>query len=285
MDVRIEELLVEQEGVVARWQLLERGVPVDRVRHFARSARRLHAGVWVTGHAPLHRRQIWWAAALSAPRTVVSQASAGAAWRFRPWEGSYEVVTRPGSGGPRRFAGLLVCRSTTLAGHVTSIGGIPVTNPERTIADLAASLGPRATTKCVREAVRLKATTMKRLALHLGRSGTPSGTALLRAYVARHSLLPFHRCRSDAEARALEVLDAAGHPIPRVNERVAGEEADLSWPDRRLIVEIDGPDFHRFRDEDARKTAVWRAAGWTVRRVPSGIVFDDPAAFLAVVRA
>ena len=88
--------------------------------------------------------------------------------------------------------------------------------------------------------------------------------------------LPFGDCRSDAEARGLEVLDAARLEIPAVNEIIAGEEADFSWARLRLIVEIDGPDFHRFADEDARKTAAWRAAGWTVRRIPSDRVYDAP---------
>ena len=43
--------------------------------------------------------------------------------------------------------------------------------------------------------------------------------------------------RSGAEVRALEVLRAAGRPLPRLNVRIAGEEADLSWSRQRLIVE------------------------------------------------
>jgi len=38
--------------------------------------------------------------------------------------------------------------------------------------------------------------------------------------------------------------------------------------------------FHQFADEDARKVAVWRAAGFTVRRVPSDAVYDAPTALI-----
>jgi very-short-patch-repair endonuclease len=94
--------------------------------------------------------------------------------------------------------------------------------------------------------------------------------------------LPYSGTRSNPEARALEVLHDAGVEPPRVNIRVGGEEADLVWPVRRLIVEIDGPDYHRFRDEDSRKQRRWVKAGYRVRRIPSGAVYDDPSRLLAL---
>jgi hypothetical protein len=282
MDVRLRRLLYRQAGVIAVWQLERMGFSAEWVRHFVRGLRRLHDGVWLTGFAPITREQRWWGAALSAEGTLLGGRSAGAAWGFRPWQAAREVVLRAGSGGPRRIDGLIVCRSSViLDADRRRLGHLPLTSPERTILDLAAAQSPRTTRKCVREAVRLRLTTMDGLAGPLARTPGRRGTADLRRYLAHHSTLPFHRCRSDAEAMALEVLHAARVPAPGVNERIAGEEADLSWPDRRVIVEIDGPDFHRFKAEDARKTAIWRPAGWDVRRVPSTTVFDDPAAFVA----
>ena len=70
--------------------------------------------------------------------------------------------------------------------------------------------------------------------------------------------------------------------MPRVNERIAGEEADLCWPERRVIIEIDGPQYHRFREEDERKQARWEAAGYTVHRLPSQAVYDEPARLVAL---
>ena len=37
-----------------------------------------------------------------------------------------------------------------------------------------------------------------------------------------------------------------------------------------------------FRGEDARKEAVWRAAGWCVLRVPSEVVYEAPERLLAL---
>jgi len=65
----------------------------------------------------------------------------------------------------------------------------------------------------------------------------------------------------------VEILAAAGRPPPRLNQRIAGEEADLSWASQRVIIEIDGGPFHLDLGEDARKQAAWEAAGWAVRRL------------------
>ncbi len=64
--------------------------------------------------------------------------------------------------------------------------------------------------------------------------------------------------------------------MPSLNVDVAGEEADLSWPAWRLIVEIDGDPFHLDKGADARKEKAWRDAGWVVRRLPSDDVYERP---------
>jgi hypothetical protein len=100
--------------------------------------------------------------------------------------------------------------------------------------------------------------------------------------LALYAGLPVNRARSGAEIRALMVSRDAGRTLPRLNHKVAGEEADLSWPAEQLIIEIDGGPFHQDVGEDARKEAVWRAAGWTVLRLPSNDVYDDPQRLLTL---
>jgi len=92
--------------------------------------------------------------------------------------------------------------------------------------------------------------------------------------------LPIERARSGSEVRALEVLRDAGFELPRLNVDIAGEEADLSWPRERLIIEIDGGPYHQDVGEDARKEAAWRTAGWKVRRITSHDVYDRPGRLL-----
>ena len=80
----------------------------------------------------------------------------------------------------------------------------------------------------------------------------------------------------------MELLAEAGRPLPRLNVRINEEEADLSWPAVRLIVEIDGGPFHLDVGEDARKEAAWKAAGWAVSRVSSDDVYGRPHMLLDV---
>ena len=81
------------------------------------------------------------------------------------------------------------------------------------------------------------------------------------------------------------MLRDANRPRPRLNARIAGEEADLSWPKERLIIEIDGGPFHLDVGEDERKKASWERAGWTVRRISSDDVYERPERFLRLAPA
>ena len=223
--------------------------------------------------APLTRHQRWIAATLTAPGTVLSHVSAAARHGFRPWEARYEVVTRPGSGGPRQYPRLLVCRSTTLDGHTTTKDGIPITTVARTLVDLAPHLHTKAIGWALREALRLSMTTPDLVLIAAVQNRR--GTATLTELTKRYAHLPYARTKSNAEARALERLHDAGGAQPLVNVRRGGEEADLVFEETKEIVEIDGPRFHRFPDEDARKERAWEDAGYRVRRVPSDAVYRD----------
>lgn len=274
----MRHLAAGQDDVVAAWQLLAVGFSRRMVddRLHRRGWRLVHPGVYALTNAPLTRRQRWIAATLTTPDSVLSHASAGACLGIRPFDAVFETVTRPGSGGPRRLGGVLVSRSTSLAGDVTRHGGIRVTTTARTLIDLAPHLAPRATGKAFREALRLKVTSMQQLRATLRRHRGRRGTRLLGDLLRRYATLPYHRTRSDAESRALELLYDAGVEMPRANTIIAGEEADLAWPHRRLIVEIDGPQYHQFRAEDSRKERRWEAAGYTVRRIGSDAVYRQP---------
>ena len=284
MDDHLRKLASRQAGVVAAWQLRGAGWSWDRLRHRADVGawRRIHNGVYVLTHARPSQLQLWWAAALTTPQSFLTHGSAGACFGFHWFSKEFEVITRPGNGGRRRIGGLLVFRSKTLVGNTTRHLGIPTTTAERTLIDLAGGLSPKRAGRALREAIRLRLTTAPKVA----RCAEAHNRAPLLARLARrYEVLPYGRCRSDAEARALELLHDAGVEPPAVNLRIAGEEADFIWLDRRVIVEVDGPQYHRFRDEDARKAERWRRAGFDVRRAPSDLVYNEPRAFVALCLA
>ena len=68
----------------------------------------------------------------------------------------------------------------------------------------------------------------------------------------------------------LDLIRDAGLPTPETNVRVAGYEVDVLWRDAKLVVEIDGYEFHSSRrsfELDRRKQSALAAAGLRVARV------------------
>ncbi len=160
--------------------------------------------------------------------------------------------------------------------------GIRTTTAARTVIDLAAHLDDREARRIFREALRLKATTLPELQSALPRHPRRRGTKLTGELAARYSAVPYARSRSDAESRALELLHDARVEPPRVNTRIAGEEADLAWPDRRPIIEIDGPQYTSFPKRMLERSCAGRPPGYTVHRVGSDVVYHQPERFLSL---
>ncbi len=274
--------LAGQHGQFAVWQLREAGFTRAQIRTRTERHRRVFDGVHGTGHAPLTDEQWWWAATLTHPRTALSDESAAARHGFWDRRRPFETVTRQGSGGPERHGRLMVRRSLRMD-DVVMIDGLPTMNAARTVLDLVArQRSLDAAKRVVRDALRTKAVTPAGLRTVLARHAGRRGVARLRAITDEYADLPIHLTRSDAEALVLAVLAEAAVPPPRVNVRIAGEEADFSWWDVRRIIELDGPQWHGFRTEDERKTRAWEAAGWTVHRLPTDDVYAFPGRLLAL---
>jgi Protein of unknown function (DUF559) len=95
---------------------------------------------------------------------VLSHTSAAELWeirRARRSSGSGEPnsihVTVPITSGKRRRSGIVLHRSSTLTpGHCTRRDGIPVTTPDRTLADLRGILSPAGFSAALREAEFLR---------------------------------------------------------------------------------------------------------------------------------
>lgn len=285
-DARIAALAGAQFNRVSRAQLQGLGLSDRAIAHRVATGRLTITEEGVFAVAPVLEHDPWgrWmGATLTAPGSVLSHTSAAAAWGVWSQSRDVETVTRPGSGGPRRFGRVRAHRSLTLEQDCRVLRGIPITSVPRTLLDLAAvPVGHRALARALREAARLRLTSVEDIADRLGGYAGRRGCRRLAHAVARYSGLPIERARSGAEVRAMEMLRAAGRPLPRLNERIAGEEADLSWRRERLILEIDGGPFHLDAGEDARKQMCWESAGWIVRRVDADAVYEAPATLLAL---
>ena len=286
-DVRAAQRAGAQFNRVTRQQLFALGLSEKAITYRVRTGRFVQAEQGVYAIAPLLAGDDWgrWmGATLTAPGSLLSHLSAAAA-RGVLSERGLVTITRPGDGGPRRLGDVMVHRSTDLEGDVDVLRGIPITSVSRMLIDISPRISQKALARAVRESARLGLVSVDEVADALGRHRRRRGTRKLAAVLAAYAGLPIERARSGAEVRALQALRDAGLLMGRLNRDVAGEEADLSWPALRLIIEIDGGPFHLDVGEDARKQVIWETAGWTVRRIPADVIYKDPSAFIALATA
>lgn len=272
-----------QRNRVARSQLLATGFTRKAIQHkLARGLLvQVHEGVYALPPVLDDELALWTGVTLTAPETYLSRLSAACAFGVLEHRPSFETVVRPGVGGPRRLDGILVYKSLTLEGETTTFEGLPITSIPRTLLDLASFASDAALARALRDSVRLELTTVPVLGDHLGRFKGRRGAPRLARAIARYRGLPLERARSGAEIRAMELLRDAGRTLPLLNAKVAGLEADLVWRRERVIIEIDGGPYHQDVGADAHKDAIWRGAGFEVRRIPSEVVYEAPGVFLA----
>jgi hypothetical protein len=271
-EARVAQLAGRQFNRVSRDQLAALALSNSAIAHRVAAGRLVTVEEGVFAVAPVLEHDEWgrWmAATLTAPGSVLSHRSAASAWGFWGLPRSLETVSGRGPADLDATAEYWRFRSSTLNGECTTLREIPITSVSRTLRDLARGLSDRALARSVREAVRLELVTIHALGDTLGPCRGRRGARRLADTVARYTGLPLERARSGAEIRALEILRSARRALPKLNQRIAGEEADLSWVASRLIIEIDGQPFHLDAGEDTRKQARWEAAGWRVARIPA----------------
>lgn len=288
------ELANRQHGVVALEQLVGLGISAPTVRAWVARGRleRLHRGVFVVGHRALRPQGHWLAAVFACgPGSLLSHASAAVLHDVRGTAATLVDVTVPGRIGRSR-TGLRVHSGDVVgADERTEIDGIPCTSLERTILDLAPSIGRRGVERVCEHAHRrgnfdpfaLRALRLR----HRGRRGV---RVLDRVLVDWDQDLG--RVNSELEALLLRAILSAGMDRPIVNApiNVAGRsfEVDFQWPAARLIVETDGAAFHdnplaRRRDEE--RDRLLAAAGWTVIRLRWADVTERRTRTLARLQA
>jgi hypothetical protein len=159
-----------------------------------------------------------------------------------------------------------------------------VTTVARTLFDLAAVLPRHLLERAVNEAEVLKLSSPVSVGALVARYPGHRGTRLLGEIVER-GMIGRARTRSDLEARFLAFLDAHGLPRPATNRPLevgdgGHREPDCVWPERRLVVELDGYETHgtrqAFEDDRARDRAL-QAAGYRTVRITDRQLDAEPA--------
>jgi very-short-patch-repair endonuclease len=161
--------------------------------------------------------------------------------------------------------------------------GIPVTNPARTLLDLAGQVGADELAEAINEAhvhrLVSQATLLHLIPKNRGRPGIRS----LRSICADGRRMT----RSAAERRFLSLLRRTQLPLPQTNAKLGGYEVDFLWPDEGLVVETDGWAAHSSRaafERDRKRDAELAGLGISVIRVTWRQLSEEPAATARLIR-
>ncbi|MDQ6745930.1 MAG: endonuclease domain-containing protein [Actinomycetota bacterium] len=262
---------------MTRAQLLELGLGAEAIKHRVRTGRLHgeHRGVYSIGRPARTALERASAAVLACgPGALLSHESALALWELhlRGWPHRMEVTVT----GDRRHRNIRIHRCTTLSRRdVRRRHGIRVTSPARALLECAPRLEERALTRAVNAALRSPHCQPQDLVELLSRCPNHPGAAALRAFVS----LDGGPTRSELEDAFRAFCEQFGLPRPRVNTRVGRYEVDAYFEAARVIVELDGWDFHRDRhafERDRERDADALAAGIETVRITWGRLHGQP---------
>jgi hypothetical protein len=292
---RLAEVARTQHGLFTVAQAVDAGFTTRAVNRHVVDGRweRSGRGVLALAGAPVTFRRAVMAATMSIDGAVASHESAATLHGFRYLDSRPIAITVP-THAWHRLPGVHVHRYEDLEPRWScTVHGIPATNPERTVIDLAAVIRP-ARMELVLDAALAQQVDVGQLILAFnrlarrGRRGIGRLRPLLEArgegYVAPDSEL---------ERRFLAFVERTGLPEPARQlptwweGRLIGL-ADFAYPEARLIVELDGRLGHtqlidgeldRWRDQQAV------AAKWRVMRITWRQLHQHADRTLAVLRA
>lgn len=288
-DHAVAAIAARQHGVIAWRQLVELGFGRGAIRHRLATGRlhRVHLGVYAVGHPHIAGHGRWMAAVLACgDGALLSHRSAAALWGFASAAGSRVHVAATGR-SRRGQPGIALHQVRRLHPDDRAVrDAIPVTAVARTLLDLAEVVGPRQLQRAFEEAERLRLLDVRAISWLLERSPGRHGLRSLGALLSHHCG-PLPETRSELERSFVNLCGDAGLPLPSVNVKVADLEVDAVWPDRRLVVELDGYAFHRTRaafERDRARDAELQLAGYRVLRVTARRLVDEPTAVAETIR-
>jgi very-short-patch-repair endonuclease len=277
----------EQEGIVARAQLIAAGISGSAIDRALRSGRlhRVHPGVYSTVAPELLTEDGLLIAAVSAAGHGALLSHGTAAWRWQLIPApptTIELAVPQGRTAPR---GPRFHRSANLRpDDITHNGRFPTTSVPRTLLDLAARYDARALARALAEAEfhhDFRPADIE----HTLRRGHP-GSANLRAALKQHAP-GYGHVKSNLERRFRALLIRHDIELPRRNQPLGPWTVDCLWPDRRVVVELDGRQHARPHqaDSDDDRDLWLRHNRYVARRYGDKQVDGQPHAVIADLRA
>jgi very-short-patch-repair endonuclease len=252
--------------LVTRDQLVGLGFSAKAIEYRAQtgSLHRLQRGVFAVGHLSLPEGAVNAAALLYAgDDTVISHESAAAVWGLTP-SPSFVALTMIGRHA-RRQPNLHIHEVSVLDIRDARLhAGFPVTSPARTLIDCAVS---PTIDRMLNEARALKLVKDAEIEAAMARCPGRKGTGPMRRLLEAEMETGFTQSR--AERCLKRIVGAAGLERPTFNTYVEGIRVDAHWPRLRVVVEVDGYQFHghwaAFQRDRARDNTLV-GAGYIVLR-------------------
>ncbi len=222
-------------------------------------------------------------AALLATGGAASHRAASRLWGFRTVDPEVEIAIRY----PRTavLEGVVVHRSRDLEpSDVTSVEGMAVTTPERTICDLGLVFPEHEVHRILRHAVAIGLVTpheLWRMRQRTSKQGR-NGTGVLERVL---SMLPVEaeHTQSGLEVQFLEICGRQGitPPVIQAPVRVGGRffRLDFAWVAQRVFVEIDGAAYHSTQTQiaaDGGRQNLLLGAGWIPLRFTATDLSERP---------
>jgi predicted transcriptional regulator of viral defense system len=288
VDLVLARIAARQHGLLRLAQLLAAGLSRKAISRRVRVGRlhRVYHGVYALGHRGLSRHGLWLAGVYAAGEGAgLSHLCAAALRELRELRTDFVDVVAPKRRAPN--GPLRVHASRTLhPSDITTYKGIPVTTVARTCVDLTDVLSPHQLANVMHEAAYRKCLNRVQLEEAMARAaGRQNLRVLTKALALNES--GSAGTKSPHEDAFLALLESAGIPEPLVNIQLLGEEVDCHWPDRKLVVEVDGRGHgrRRTRRDDVRRDTALEAAGWKVLRFSGREIERRPQDVLARLRS
>ena len=203
-------------------------------------------------------------------------------WGFRPSFNGLIHITAIGSDAGRDRRGIRAHRVSELDPRdIRRYQGIPITSPARALLEIAPDVTDRELERALDEALIKRLVTHAAIAAVVNAYPHRRGVGRLRA--AADPGRPTTETRSDGEEALLALIRRANLPAPEVNAKVGSYTADFLWPTQKVIVELDGYDYHRGRaafERDHQRDAEHQRMGYLVIRITGRQLAREPEAIL-----
>jgi len=296
LEREVAALAAAHHGLVTPSQLTELGLSAWQIKGLVSRGElvREHHSVLRAAAAPTTRSQQILSATMAVAGATASHLTAAEIHKFANTPRARAVTVTVATADYHTPVGVRVRRSNRLpADHVCVVDGIPVTRPERTVLDLAADLSPNVLRRTIEQQYVDRRITVVRMEHVLREMAGPGRRGITRLCRALESIDGFPPSESELEARFIELVEGHRLPTPQRQVRFTWSDAergrvDTAWPDRRLIVELDGRRFHGLLaafERDRRRDQLATMAGWRPIRFTWRQVVHTPSEVIDTLRA